>query len=217
MTRALVIDDHPITLQGARTILEDMGIADIDEAATIRAGYRLCLKARPDLVIIDLTLEDDDLSGLELIPRIAARAPKPRMIVFSMHNDPTIVARALAAGAASYVLKDDPSEELAIAIGRVLAGEPYLSHALAMKLAMLQAKRHVGGVPALTDRETQIVALLGQGNSFEKVAERLGISIKTVSNATSLIRAKLDLSSLAELIRFAMDKDKPGYAPNVGA
>ena len=208
MTRALVIDDHPITLQGARTILEDMGIAEIEEAATIRAGYRLCLKARPDLVIIDLTLEDDDLGGLVLIPRIAALASKPRMIVFSMHNDPTIVARALAAGAASYVLKDDPSEELAIAIRRVLAGEPYLSHALAMKLALLQANRHVG-TAALTEREAQILTLLGQGNSFEKVAERLGISIKTVTNATSLMRAKLDLSSLAELMRFAMSKDQP--------
>ena len=212
MTRALVIDDHPITLQGARTILEDMGILAIEAAATIRAGYRLCLKMRPDLVIIDLTLEDDDLSGLALIPRIAALPNSPRMIVFSMHNDPTIVSRALAAGAASYVLKDDPSEELATAIRRVLAGEPYLSHALAMKLAMLQANRHGVGASALTDRETQILTLLGQGNSFEKIAERLGISLKTVTNATSLMRAKLDLSSLADLIRFAMNKDKPGLA-----
>jgi two-component system invasion response regulator UvrY len=211
MTRALVIDDHPITLQGARTILEDMGIVAIEEAATIRAGYRLCLKTRPDLVIIDLTLEDDDLSGLALIPRIAALPDSPRMIVFSMHNDPTIVSRALAAGAASYVLKDDPSEELATAIRRVLAGEPYLSHALAMKLAMLQANRHVG-TTSLTEREAQILTLLGQGNSFEKVAERLGISLKTVTNATSLMRAKLDLSSLADLIRFAMNKDRPGVS-----
>lgn len=208
MTRALVIDDHPITLQGARTILEDMGIVAIDEAATLRAGYRAFLRARPDLVLIDLTLEDDDLSGLALIPRLAALAARPSIIVFSMHNDPTIVARALAAGAASYVLKDAPSDELAVAIRHVLAGEPYLSHALAMKLAMLQAKRHADGATALTERETQILALLGQGNSFEKVAERLGISSKTVSNATALMRAKLDLASLAELIRLAMDKTK---------
>ena len=212
MTRALVVDDHPITLQGARTILEDMGIETIDEAATIRAGYRLCLEGRPDLVIVDLTLEDDDLTGLRLVQRIAARAPQARMIVFSMHNDPTIVARALAAGAASYVLKDAPSDELAVAVRHVLAGEPYLSHALAMKVAMLQAKRDAAGSDALTERETQILALLGQGNSYDKIAERLGISIKTVSNATSLMRAKLKLMSLADLIRFAMDNDKPGVA-----
>lgn len=212
MTRALVVDDHPITLQGARTILEDMGIAPIDEAATIRAGYRLALKSRPELAIVDLTLEHDDLSGLQLVERIAARLAQTRIIVFSMHNDPTIVARALAAGAASYVLKDAPSDELAAAVRHVLAGEPYLSHALAMKVALLQAKRDAAGAAALTERETQILTLLGQGNSYDKVAERLGISIKTVSNATSLMRSKLKLKSLAALIRFAMDNDKPGHA-----
>ena len=78
-----------------------------------------------------------------------------------------------------------------------------------MKVALLQAKRDAAGAAALTERETQILTLLGQGNSYDKVAERLGISIKTVSNATSLMRSKLKLSSLADLIRFAMNNDRP--------
>lgn len=153
----------------------------------------------------DLTFEGDDLAGLGLIRRIAEKDPTTRIVVFSMHDDPAIVSRALSSGAQGYVLKDGPSSELTTAFMRMLAGEPHLSHELALKVAMLRAKGDHSGVQGLTDREHEILSLLGLGNSYDKIAARLGISYKTVTNAMSVMRAKLKLTSLAELIRFAMN------------
>ena len=204
MTSVLIVDDHPIVLQGCRRVLQDMGIDAIKEVTSVISGYRAFLRQRPDIIISDLTFEGDDLGGLALIQRIAAKDHAARIIVFSMHDDPAIVSRALTNGALGYVLKDTSSSELAVAFAKMVAGEPHLSHDLAMKVAMLRAKTDRSPFSGLTDREIQILSLLGQGNSYDKITAKLGISYKTVTNATSLMRTKLKLTSLAELIRFSI-------------
>ncbi len=106
-----------------------------------------------------------------------------------MHNDPTIVARALEGGALGYVLKDTPASELAAAFKSVIAGEPHLSHKLAMQVAMLRSKGTPSPTRNLTTRELLILSLLGKGNSYDQIATKLGISYKTVTNTCSAMRA----------------------------
>jgi two-component system, NarL family, invasion response regulator UvrY len=204
MSSVLMIDDHPIVLQGCRRVLRDMGIEDLFEATNIVQGYRSFLKSRPDMIILDLTFQDDDLGGLSLIDRIATSDRKARILVFSMHNDPAIISKALEGGALSYVLKDTPSSELVTAVEKVMNGEPHLSHKLAMQVAMMRAKGANQATADLTARELQILTLLGKGHSYDQIAARLGISYKTVTNACSAMRSKLRIGSLAELIRFSI-------------
>jgi DNA-binding NarL/FixJ family response regulator len=100
MTSVLIIDDHPIVLQGCRRVLEDAGIEPVLAASDMVAGYRLYLRHRPDVAIVDLAIAGKGLGGLELIRRIRAQDPAAHILVLSMHNDPMIVARSLEAGAA---------------------------------------------------------------------------------------------------------------------
>jgi len=106
MTTVLIVDDHPIVLQGCRRMLQDVGVSEVIEARDTTAGYRLFSERGPDVVIVDLGLQDNGLGGLELIRRIRADDLNVRILVFSMHSDPVIVARALQAGATGYVVKD---------------------------------------------------------------------------------------------------------------
>jgi two-component system, NarL family, invasion response regulator UvrY len=112
MTTVLIIDDHPIVLQGCRRMLEDAAVTDVIEAADAASGYQLFSRIRPQVVIIDLGLHDNRLGGLELMRRIRADDTNVRILVFSMHCDPVIVARALQAGATGYVVKDTSPEHL---------------------------------------------------------------------------------------------------------
>ncbi len=128
MTSVLVIDDHPIVLQGCRRMLEDAGVGTVLDSRELAAGYRLYRRHRPDVVIVDLAMQGSGLGGIDLIRRIRAHDQRARVLVFSMHSDPIIVARALEAGATGYVLKDTSSEELKKAFEQVRAGVPYLSN-----------------------------------------------------------------------------------------
>lgn len=201
---ALVIDDHPIVLQGCRRVLEDAGIDRIAEATTVVAGYRSFLRLRPATVICDLTFQGSGLAGLPLIRRMRDTNPAARILVFSMHNDPVIVSRALEAGALGYVLKDHASGELFEAFERVRSGQPYLDRRLATEVAMLRTDPKRTPETQLTPRELQILQRLAQGKSYGTIASDLSVSYKTVTNACSLMRQKLGVRTLAELIHVAV-------------
>ena len=205
-TRApvLVIDDHPIVLQGCRRVLEDAGVEAIAEATGIVQAYRLFHRVRPAVVICDLTFQGSGLAGLALIRRMRAVDPKTRILVFTMHNDPVIVARALEAGALGYVLKDHASIELFEAFERVRAGEVYLDRRLATEVAMLRTDPRRTPESQLTPREQQILSRLAQGKSYGAIASDLSVSYKTVTNACSQMRQKLGVRTLAELIHVAV-------------
>ena len=144
------------------------------------------------------------MAGLGLIRRIRAVAPETRILVFSMHNDPVIVARALEAGALGYVLKDHASAELFEAFAKVRVGEVYLDRRLATEVAMLRADARRAPESQLTPREQQILARLAQGRSYGAIAADLSVSYKTVTNACSQMRQKLGVRTLAELIHVAV-------------
>jgi len=204
MTSVLVIDDHPIVLQGCRRMLEDAGVTAVLEARDAIAGYRLYRRHRPDVVIVDLAMQGSGLGGLELIRRIGAHDPEVRILVFSMHSDPIIVARALQAGATGYVLKDTSSEALLEAFEKVRAGTPYLSNELAMQVALAHTPARQNPLAELTPRELQTLSLLAEGKPYGRIAEELKVSYKTVVNLSSQLKQKLDSHNLPELIRTAV-------------
>jgi DNA-binding NarL/FixJ family response regulator len=202
MTSVLIIDDHPIVLQGCRRMLEDAGVNTVLEARDAASGYRLYRRHHPDVVIIDLAMQGGGLGGLDVIRRMRSHDPRSRILVFSMHSDPIIAARALEAGATGYVLKD--SNELMKAFDQVRSGTPYLSNNLAMQVALVRTGVRASPLADLTPRELQTLSLLAEGKPYGRIAEELNVSYKTVVNACSQLKQKLNAKNLPELIRAAV-------------
>ncbi|HEX5998625.1 MAG TPA: response regulator transcription factor [Hyphomicrobiaceae bacterium] len=205
MMRVLLVDDHPIVRQGCRRILEDACVCEVIEAESVEAGFRLFRQRRPDVAIVDLALQGKGLGGLDLIRRLRAEAAQVPILVLSMHGDPIIVSRAMAAGATGYLLKDSPPESLIEAFESVRRGNPYLSHQLALQVALLGTPGRNEQLAELTRRELQTLALVAEGKSYEEIARALGVSYKTVANTCSQLKAKLGARTLPELVRMAIE------------
>ena len=209
MTSVLIIDDHPIVLQGCRRVLQDAGVETVLDARDLVSGYRLYRRHRPDVVIVDLALQGSGLAGLPLIQRIKAHDARTRILVLSMHSDPTIVKRALQAGATGYVIKDTAPEELVEALEKVRAGKPYLSSDLAVQVALTGNGARPDPLADLTPRELQTLSLLAEGKSYGQIAEEISVSYKTVVNTCSQLKQKLGARTLPELIRMAVQHLTP--------
>jgi two-component system, NarL family, invasion response regulator UvrY len=204
MTSVLIIDDHPIVLQGFRRMLEDAGVQIVLEARDPISGYRLYRRHHPDVVIVDLIMRGNRLGGLDVIRRMHSHDPHTRILVFSVHSDPIIAARTLDAGATGYALKDASSRELMKAFDQVRAGTPYLDHELAMQVALVRTGLRANPLADLTQRELQTLSLLAEGKPYGRIAEELNVSYKTVVNACSQLKQKLNARNLPELIRLAV-------------
>ena len=204
MTSVLVIDDHPIVLQGCKRMLEAAGVTTVLEARDPESGYKLYRRHRPGVVIIDLAMHGGGLSGLPLIRRISAHDPRVRILVFSMHSEPIIVTQALQAGAIGYVLKDTSSEELMEAFATVQGGRAYLSCELAVQVAMMQTPARQKSFHELTPRELQTLSLLAEGKPYARIARDLNVSYKTVVNISYQLKRKMNARNLPELIRAAV-------------
>ena len=204
MTSILVIDDHPIVLQGCRRVLETAGITKVLEARDAVSGYRLFRRHHPDVVIVDLAMDGNSLGGLPLIGRISAHDPRVHILVLSMHSDPVVVSRALEAGATGYILKDTAAEDLLKAFQAIQDGNPYLSHELAVQVALARTASRQSPLAELTPRELQTLALLAEGKPYNRIAEELNVSYKTVVNVSSQLKQKLDAHNLPSLVRAAV-------------
>src|SRR5262245_27748567 len=204
MTRVLIVDDHPIVLQGCRRLLQDAGVESIFDARDLVSGYRLYRRHHPNVVIVDLALQGNGLGGLPLIRRIRSHDARARILVFSMHSDPIMVSQALEAGATGYVLKDTASDELVKAFEQVRGGIPYLSNDIAMQVALMGTGVKRNPLADLTPRELQTLTLLANGKPYGKIADELVVSYKTVVNTCSQLKQKLGARNLPELIRAAV-------------
>jgi two-component system, NarL family, invasion response regulator UvrY len=209
VTNALIVDDHPIVLQGCRRILEDAGVDPVLEARDIASGYRMYRRHQPDVIVVDLAMQGKGLGGLALIRRIRSHDPRARILVFSMHSDPMIVVRALEAGATGYVIKDTTSEEFVEAFEKVRAGTPHLSSALAMQVALVGTGAQRNPLRDLTPRELEVLSLLAEGKPYSEIAGDLNVSYKTVVNLSSQLKQKLGAKTLPELIRTAVQLLSP--------
>jgi two-component system invasion response regulator UvrY len=188
MTSVLIVDDHPVVLQGCRCILEDAGITTVLEASDAATGYEVFRNHRPDVGIIDLSMRDDGLGGMSLIRRINADDRRFPILVLSMHRDSTIVLQALEAGALGYVLKDTATEDLLKAVAEVQRGNRYLSHSLAIEVAVARMPPRSPSLADLTPRELDALILLAKGETYSRIAEELRISYKTVVNVSVQLR-----------------------------
>lgn len=204
MTSVLIVDDHPIVLQGCRRVLEDAEMTPILEASDLVSGYRLYRRHQPDAVVVDLSISGDGLGGLSLIRRIKLHDPHARVLVLSMHSDPMIVARTLEAGAIGYVLKDTSSDDLVKAVESAVAGKPFISGDLAVRVAMLKSRSQQDPLSGLTPRELQMLRLLADGKSYSLIAKGLNVSYKTVVNTCSQLKQKLRAETLPALISVAV-------------
>ncbi len=199
----LVIDDHPFVLQGCARTLEDTG-ARVLMASSLADGYRQYRAHKPAMIIVDLTIRQALLGGLSLVRRLRLHDKRTPILVLSMHSDPTIVRRALEAGATGYVLKDAPPEEFLKAFHIVRQGRQYLSHDVASEIAFNETRNFANPLRALSVRELQTLSLIASGQSYGAIAEELGVSYKTVANTTSQIKIKLGARNLPELMRIAI-------------
>ncbi|MGC2218868.1 MAG: response regulator transcription factor [Pseudolabrys sp.] len=199
-TSVLIVDDHPILLQGCRRILEDIGVERIFEAQNIATGYRQFLRHNPKMVLVDLSFQGNGLAGLALVERIKRHNSQARILVLSMHSDPVVVTRALNAGATGSVIKDTSTEELVRAVNRVLKGLPYLSDDLSSKIVFARK----GPLTDLTPRELQTLGLLAEGKTYSSIAAHLNVSYKTVVNICWQLRQKLAVRNLQELVSTAV-------------
>jgi len=207
--RILLADDHKITREGLRSLIEnqpDMQV--IAEAEEGRTAVRLAQQLSPDLVIMDVSMPD--LNGIEATLQISHRAPKVKVIALSMHSDSLFVTEMLKSGAKGYLLKDCAFQELASAIDAVMTGKTYLSPSISGVVVddylHRLSKAGFSQPDILTAREREVVQLLAEGKSTKQIALKLHISAKTVETHRRQIMDKLDIHSVAELTKYAIRK-----------
>lgn len=201
--RILIVDDHPIVRLGIRQMIAaDPHLTVCGEAESGREALQL-VASKPDLAIVDLSLEDGH--GLELIRRLREAVPDLRVLVLSMHDEALFAERALRAGARGYIMKQEAIGGLVHAIREVLSGRVFVSKRMSQRLLERVGQPSAPGDPLgnLTDRELEVFELIGRGLSTAAIADRLDVSIKTVETYRSNIKTKLDLKDATDLIRFA--------------
>lgn len=205
MTKILVIDDHPIVLQGCRRVLEDAGIIDITLASNLIEGFRAYRHDKPDVIIIDLAIRRGILGGLSFIRRLRIHDKHTPILVLTMHEDPMIASQSLRLGANGYILKDTSSVDIVKALQAVRQGKPFLSHAIASAIAVMETNGRTNPLNGMTLRELQTLELIAQGKQYAAIADELNVSYKTIANTCSQIKTKLGVRSLPELMRIAID------------
>ncbi len=205
--RVLLVDDHPIVLRGLRRLIENE--ADLEvcaEAEGVHEARATIRRHQPDLAVVDISLKDGD--GLELVKDLRAQYPTLPVLVLSMHDESVYAERMLAAGANGYIMKQAASEQFMEALRKVLAGGIYVSDTLQARLARSTTRGELRGsqdpIGQLSNRELQILRMIGRGRSTRQVADALNLSIKTIEAHRQRIKHKLGLKTGAQLVNFAI-------------
>src|SRR5213082_407554 len=205
--RIVIVDDHPLFRKGLEQLIHsEDGFAVCGEANNAPEAMDVIRKLNPDLAIVDLSLPG--ANGIELIKNIRAEFPRLPILVLSMHDESLYAVRALRAGADGYVMKHEAMANVIQAIREILNGRPYLSPAMAAqvitKFAHRQAEGENDAVERLSDRELEILELIGKGNEVRQIAKLLHLSPKTVETHRAHIKEKLNLASAHQVGRFAV-------------
>jgi DNA-binding NarL/FixJ family response regulator len=205
--RVLIVDDHALVRSGLSELIgHEAGLEVCGEASDAATALTKVKETQPDIVIVDIMLKEG--SGVELIKQIRALDPSIRMLVTSMHDERLYAERVLNAGAMGYVSKQEPAEKVIQAIRQVLAGRVYVSEQMADRV--LRRVSHGAEDPkqspldALSDRELEVLNLIGQGLSTRQIAEQLHLSVKTIDTYREHIKSKLNLKTANELVRYAV-------------
>jgi DNA-binding NarL/FixJ family response regulator len=205
--RIFIVDDHPLVREWLGNLLrlqQDFELCgEADEPAAAAAAIE---KQRPDIAVVDLSLKRG--SGLDLIKDLRTRCPETQVVVLSMHEEVTDIVRALRAGARGYVMKRESSGQIVTAIRQVRAGQIYAQADVLMQLAERMVGRPAGEPAAtpetLSDRELEVFRRLGDGQTTRRIADELGVGLKTVQTYCARIKEKLGMADGAELVREAL-------------
>lgn len=205
--RVFVVDDHSIVRQGIIQLInqeDDFEVCgEAEDAHQAMDGVR---ETKPDVVLVDLTLKDT--SGLELIKNFKSLYEEMPMLVLSMHDESLYAERVLRAGARGYIMKQEATENVMVAMRQVLGGQVYVSPNIASKIlhALVDGPGKGGGSPLdrLSDRELEVFQMIGRGISTREIAEKLFLSIKTVETYRAHIKEKLNLKNATELVQRAV-------------
>jgi two-component system invasion response regulator UvrY len=202
--RILIVDDHPIVRQGIRQTLSDAaGIDEIGEAATPQQALDLVRQRQWDAVILDLGLPGR--GGLDLLKDLKQEAPRLPVLILSMHSEDQFAVRAVRSGAAGYLMKDAATEKLVEAVRKVASGGRYITPELAERLATELAVDATRPLHAsLSDREFAVLRLIASGQTVGAIANRLSLSVKTVSTYRARILDKMQLKNNAELMQYVI-------------
>ena len=205
--RIVIVDDHPLFRKGLEQLIHSDGaFAVCGEASNASEAMDVIRKLDPDLAIVDLSLPG--ANGIELIKNIRAEFQKLPILVLSMHDESLYALRALRAGAEGYVMKHEAMANVIQAIREVFNGRPYLSPAMAAqvitKFAHRQAEGETDAVERLSDRELEILELIGKGKEVREIAKLLHLSPKTVETHRAHIKEKLNLQNARQVARFAV-------------
>jgi DNA-binding NarL/FixJ family response regulator len=202
-----VVDDHPIVRQGlALLINQESDLYVCGEAEEMHSALSAIQAAKPDILIVDISLNGPD--GLELLKNIRLGSPRLPVLILSMHDESIYAERALRAGANGYIMKQEATEKVLVALRRILSGEIYVSD----RIANSMLRHYVRGanvsehssISDLTDRELEVFRLIGEGHGTRQIAEALHLSVKTVESYQAHIKEKLSLRSARELVQHAV-------------
>jgi two-component system invasion response regulator UvrY len=205
--RCLVADDHPIVRKGVRDLLiQEAVCSNVVEAENGASTIGLVQRQEWDLLILDISLPDKH--GLEVLKEVKRLRPTLPVLMLSLYPEREFAMRALKAGASGYLTKDQAPAELLIAVKEVTAGRRYITATLGNQLAAYLGARQPGPGTLhdlLSDREMEVLRLLGQGKSVSTIAAEVALSVKTVSTYRARLLDKLNLTSTADLIRYAIE------------
>ena len=208
MVRVLLADDHEVLRRGLRQIIEDQpGWTVCGEAGTGREAVDLAAQEKPDIAVVDISMPE--LNGLEATRQIRKASPRTEVLVFTMHENESLVREVLSAGARGYLMKSDAARHIVAAIEALSKHKPFFTSNVSETLleGFLRAgTRNDTGTDreTITPREREIIQLLAEGHSNKAVAAKLGISVKTAETHRATIMRKLGASSVVEIVRYAI-------------
>jgi DNA-binding NarL/FixJ family response regulator len=206
--RVLLVDDHPIVRQGLALLIDREGDLSVcGEAEGSHAAYHAIETLHPDIVVLDISLSGPD--GLDVLKEIRMKSAELPVLILSMHDESIYAERAMRAGANGYIMKQEATEKVLIAIRRILQGDVYLSDRLTR--TMLQqfvrgtAPTKSSPLVNLTDRELEVFRLIGEGHGTRRIADELHLSVKTIESYQAHIKEKLALRNARELVQHAIE------------
>jgi DNA-binding NarL/FixJ family response regulator len=207
-SRVLLIDDHPIVRQGLALLIDrEPDLLVCGEAEGSHSAFRAVATLHPDIVVLDISLNGPD--GLDVLKEIRVKTGNLPVLILSMHDEAIYAERAMRAGANGYIMKQEATDKVLVAIRRILQGEVYLSERLTntMLQQFVRGTSPVKSSPLvnLTDRELEVFRLIGEGHATRQIAEQLHLSVKTIESYQAHIKEKLALRNARELVQHAIE------------
>ena len=205
--RIVIVDDHPLLRRALRELIQ--GEPDLDvcgEAANGHRAVQIVEQQRPDLVILDLSLKNSH--GLDLIGQVRTRSPSTHVLILSMFDETVYAERCLRAGADGYIQKQDEVDKILEGVRTVLAGGLHISEELSSRILRRVVDHRTGSeeskIASLSNRELQLLELIGRGMTTQEIADILNLSTKTIHTYREHLKEKLDVDNVHQLVRYAV-------------